>query len=205
MHLILHRPHPDRPCAAVTNIAVEITHPRADLIMLSYVVVGAISGILLTAVTPSFRNDGLWRHLFRGLYRDGGGPRLLRIQLHRRRSGLYRFADYRQGMTVAEETGMPAITVQTNPHRYQLQGGVFTRPSVGTAARVQWRLSLSAVIAERNRRLSYWALAHPPGKPDFHHPDGFTHPCHRDLLSCPSWSGSKTGRTPLRQQKVASR
>ena len=21
--------------------------------------------------------------------------------------------------------------------------------------------------------ISYWALAHPPGKPDFHHPDSF--------------------------------
>jgi hypothetical protein len=22
--------------------------------------------------------------------------------------------------------------------------------------------------------MSYWSLEHPPGKPDFHHPDGFT-------------------------------
>jgi hypothetical protein len=29
------------------------------------------------------------------------------------------------------------------------------------------------VIEETNGRLSYWALAHPPGKPDFHHSDCF--------------------------------
>jgi hypothetical protein len=36
-----------------------------------------------------------------------------------------------------------------------------------------WLLGLSAVIEEMNGRLSYWALAHPPGKPDFHHADCF--------------------------------
>jgi hypothetical protein len=35
------------------------------------------------------------------------------------------------------------------------------------------RLALAAVIEERRGRLSYWGLAHPPGKPDFHHPENF--------------------------------
>jgi hypothetical protein len=29
------------------------------------------------------------------------------------------------------------------------------------------------VIEEKSGLLSYWALKHPPGKPDFHHPDAF--------------------------------
>src|SRR3546814_3736372 len=33
------------------------------------------------------------------------------------------------------------------------------------------KLALSAVIEELDGTKSYWALAHPPGKPDFHHPD----------------------------------
>jgi hypothetical protein len=35
-------------------------------------------------------------------------------------------------------------------------------------------LGLSAVLEETNCRKSYWALAHPPGKVDFHHSDCFT-------------------------------
>ena len=35
-------------------------------------------------------------------------------------------------------------------------------------------IGLSAVIEEEGGRKSYWALAHPPGPPDFHHPDCFT-------------------------------
>lgn len=36
-----------------------------------------------------------------------------------------------------------------------------------------FRLALSAVIEEVGGRKSYWALAHPPGAPDFHHLDCF--------------------------------
>jgi hypothetical protein len=32
---------------------------------------------------------------------------------------------------------------------------------------------LSAIIEEADGTRSYWALAHPPGEPDFHHPDCF--------------------------------
>lgn len=33
--------------------------------------------------------------------------------------------------------------------------------------------AICAVIEEADGTKSYWALAHPPGKPDFHHADGF--------------------------------
>lgn len=33
--------------------------------------------------------------------------------------------------------------------------------------------AITAVIEETDGTKSYWALAHPAGKPDFHHPDGF--------------------------------
>ena len=31
-----------------------------------------------------------------------------------------------------------------------------------------WQVGLNAVLEEQGGRLSYWAIAHPPGKPDFH-------------------------------------
>jgi len=36
-----------------------------------------------------------------------------------------------------------------------------------------WLAGLSAVIEEPTGAISYWALAHPSDKPDFHHPDSF--------------------------------
>jgi hypothetical protein len=41
------------------------------------------------------------------------------------------------------------------------------------AAGVGLRLGLSAVVEDKARVLSYWALKHPAEKPDFHHADGF--------------------------------
>jgi hypothetical protein len=35
------------------------------------------------------------------------------------------------------------------------------------------RVGLSAIVEEADGTKSYWALAHPPGEPDFHHPDCF--------------------------------
>ena len=35
------------------------------------------------------------------------------------------------------------------------------------------RLGLAAIIEDKARVLSYWALKHPAEKPDFHHADGF--------------------------------
>ncbi len=35
------------------------------------------------------------------------------------------------------------------------------------------KLGLSVVIEDVDGNLTYWALAHPSDKPDFHHPDSF--------------------------------
>jgi hypothetical protein len=35
------------------------------------------------------------------------------------------------------------------------------------------RLGLSALIEDSDGGKSFWALAHPPGAPDFHHADNF--------------------------------
>jgi hypothetical protein len=45
-------------------------------------------------------------------------------------------------------------------------------------------LALSAVVEEHDGTLSYWALKHPPGRPDFHHADGYA----LDLAEADPWS-----------------
>ena len=41
------------------------------------------------------------------------------------------------------------------------------------AASDDWQVALSAVVEDASGDKSYWASAHPPGRPDFHHPDSF--------------------------------
>src|SRR5579871_6447317 len=51
--------------------------------------------------------------------------------------------------------------------------GPNSRREAGSAGMTPLHLALSAVIEEANGRKSYWALAHPSGRPDFHHADCF--------------------------------
>ena len=84
----------------------------------------------------------------------------------------YRFSNYRTDLCVATEINAPQIRVRSDPERYVLQASVELGQflfSQGSTLRV----GLSAVIEETSGHRSYWALAHPPGKADFHHSDSF--------------------------------
>jgi hypothetical protein len=78
----------------------------------------------------------------------------------------YDFIGYRAGMTERAVPRAPVIT----PRR----GGdvLFCDVAIPTAALPPppWRYGLTAVLEETGGVKSYWALAHPSEKPDFHHP-----------------------------------
>ena len=166
------RPHPDSRCAAVTGIDVDVARRRAGGLVLSYVVTGKIGDLRLPAVTASARTDELWRHTcFEVFVRVSAGEPYHEFNFAPSTQwAAYRFDGYRSGMRVAAEIDAPRIEAQTAPERYTLQAalGLSSLPR-----EAPWRLGLAAVIEETNGNKSYWALAHPPGKPDFHHCDGF--------------------------------
>jgi hypothetical protein len=70
-------------------------------------------------------------------------------------------------MAEAEVDALPYIRVEDNFTWWAL-GATIALPSDGN-----WELGLSVVLEERDGTKSYWALAHPSEKPDFHHPDCF--------------------------------
>src|SRR5262249_32832545 len=87
----------------------------------------------------------------------------------------YRFNSYRSGMGVADEIAEPRIEVQSGAERFTLSASLQLDRMSRLPQETSWRLGLSALIEEACGRISYWALAHPQGKPDFHHADGFAH------------------------------
>src|SRR5580700_9638862 len=164
--------HPDSPCAAATHINLDVPRPRATSLLLSYTVAGKIGDLLMPAVTAPARIDELWRHTcFEAFIRakpDGGYYEFNFAPSTQ--WAAYWFDGYRNGMRVAAEIGTPEIEVESTPERYTLRA--LLELSEWSSAS-PWRLGLSAVIEETNGRKSYWALTHPPGKPDFHHSDCF--------------------------------
>ena len=162
--------HPDSDCLAATRIDVDIARPRAGGLLLSYVVTGKIGDLRLPPVVAASRADELWRHTcFEAFVQPSPGEAYYEFNFAPSTQwAAHRFDSYRSGMRVATEIGAPRIEVQSAPECYTLQAALELDrlPS-------PWRLGLAAVIGEESGNKSYWALAHPPGKPDFHHSDCF--------------------------------
>jgi hypothetical protein len=78
-------------------------------------------------------------------------------------------------MTPAAEISAPRIAVQSSPDRLGLTVSLELEHLSDLPCDAPWRLGLSAVIEDTSGRMSYWALAHPAGKPDFHHLDCFAY------------------------------
>lgn len=170
MHLAL-KLHPDSRCDAVRAIAVEAVRPRAGTLQLSYKATGAIDGLRLPPIMAPARGDELWRHTcFEAFIRPAAGAPYFEFNLAPSTQwAAYRFDGYRGGMHDAEIVG-PRIEVRLLPGRFTLHAAL----ELDALPPGPWKLGISAVIEEVDGRLSYWALAHGPGRADFHHADCFT-------------------------------
>jgi hypothetical protein len=169
-------PHPDSRCLAAARIEVEVARPSANSLALSYIVTGPMNDVRVPPVTAAERGEKLWQHTcFEAFVRASGAEYYEFNFAPSTQWAAYRFGGYRSGMCIAEEINAFAIEVQSAPDRYTLRTALdLDRLSVLPHSAV-WRLGLSAVIEHTSGVKSYWALAHPPGTPDFHHVDGFAH------------------------------
>jgi hypothetical protein len=162
--------HPDCICEAVTRIEVDVVRPGPGALALHYRVTGAVGGLRLPAVSVPARADGLWQHTcFEAFLRAPAAQDY--YELNFAPSGewaAYRFSGYRSGRSDIE-LEPPGIETRATGERYEL------RATAQLPGMAPWQLGLCVVIEEANGRKSYWALAHPPGKADFHHPDSFVH------------------------------
>ena len=169
--------HPDSLGSPATHIEVQIARPHADSLVLSYTVTGQMRDIRMPPVTAATRGDELWRHTcFEAFVRASSGTAYYELNFAPSTQwAAYRFTDYRTGMCAAAEITAIQIETQSGPDFYMLQASLALAQLSVFPRGCAWRLGLSAVIEETAGRKSYWALAHPPGRPDFHHAIGFSH------------------------------
>jgi hypothetical protein len=171
------RRHPDSRCVAATRIEVDVSRPSRDSLALSYVVHGNIGALRLPSITAPARSDELWQQTcFEAFVGSAADAAYYELNFAPSTQwAAYRFASYRSGMHVATEIVAPRIEVQSAPDRFTLQA-VLSLDGLSDLPRdLGWRLGLAAITEDTNSDKSYWALAHPPGKPDFHHFDCFVH------------------------------
>jgi len=168
------RPHPDSIGPAGIRVEAEASRTGPRALSLRYRLAGPPGALRIPARAPPERADGLWKHTcFEAFIGGLDGDDYCELNLApSTRWAAYRFDAWRRGMAPADIPA-PRIEVLSAEDGVALEaeldlGAVGDLPAAGA-----WRLGLSAVVEDAEGRISYFALAHPPGKPDFHHPDGF--------------------------------
>lgn len=165
------RRHPATPAAAVRAVRVRLESPADGALELTYEVDAAQASVLLPPPAAAQRRDELWRHTCFEMFVAGEGDAYREFNFSP--SGcwaIYDFAAYRAGMDIVNTGTPPAIQRGAAGVSFtvNLDASLLRAARSGPAA-----LALTAVIEDADAQLSYWALRHPPGRPDFHHRDGF--------------------------------
>lgn len=209
------KPHPDTPCEAVREIAVDVAREGMAL-SLKFDLSGDVEAIAFPERRNAARADELWRHtcfeaflkplpdtrssrrksgpsdldegeecadqsepwpgqnqLSPDFRRDERGGGYVEINLSPSNQwAIYAFGGYREGMRSPDGVERRGLDCQITSDRFVLTT-TFDLDRLDILSSAQWRLGLSAVIELKDGPKSYWALAHAPGQPDFHHPDAF--------------------------------
>jgi hypothetical protein len=166
-------PHPDSIRPVPDRIDVDLDRPGSSQLRLHYSVYGGCLR-LPPPVAPT-RRDELWRTTcFEVFIRPGHGPGYFEFNFAPSTQwAAYGFSDIRTGMRPADLIAPPRIEVRAMPAAFELE--VLLSLDTGDfPPAIPWRLGLSAVIEDLDGAKSYWALAHPAPRPDFHNPDAFT-------------------------------
>ena len=164
------RPHPDTPPKAIHGVEVRWFEAKDGRLILRWQVKN-VDTLSLPPYAGKGRADELWRTTCGELFlkdESGSGYREFNFSPSGRWAA-YRFADYREGVADADLTEPPEVAGSAGEYLF-----VLTASLDGALLGGAGGAGLSMVIEERDGTVSYWALAHPPGKPDFHHPACFT-------------------------------
>ncbi len=163
-------PHPDFPAPDGTALAADWSLSDDQTLTIAYHVTDPGNRILWPARAQG-RADGLWQHTcFEAFIGSTTGPAYAEFNLaHSGAWAAYAFDGYRAGMRDLALPSDPQMAGESGLWQAAI-------PLAGLDALLgpaPWRLAITAVIEDTDGARSYWSLAHPSGKPDFHHPDCF--------------------------------
>lgn len=162
--------HEHTPAPQVQAIRVSAALTAEGALSLCYLLDADLDRLAIPAAIAPERSEGLWRRTcFEAFVMGDDAPAYREFNFSP--SGAwqaYAFQAYRQGGPLAEAAAPRIVREEEGT----LSLNVLLSSQNLPPGRRLW-LGLSAVIEATDGGLSYWALRHPPGRPDFHHPDCF--------------------------------
>ena len=169
--------HPETYTPAVEEIEARVGWTQDNALAFTYALKGDLMRLRIPLPQPLLRANRLWQHTcFEAFVALKGKPEYHEFNFAP--SGqwaAYSFQRYRKRTPLGNDIPAPApkITVRNLANGLDLDAIVRLDSLPITQPGACLQLALSAVIEDKNGMLSYWALKHPPGKPDFHHRDAF--------------------------------
>lgn len=167
--------HPDAHGEAVRGIGARVGRMPGGALAVTYVIDGDIDRLRVPRPRPAAIAHRLWQHTCCEMFiARKDSPAYHEFNLAP--SGewaAYAFDRYRHGAALAEEALAPQVAVRSTRDKLELDAVIRLDRLSARYAETPLLLALSAVIEDEDGSLSYWALRHPPGAPDFHHPHAF--------------------------------
>lgn len=166
--------HPTTRAQSVRGVEARVAWGHGGALVLTFALEGDLTQLRIPVPQPSRRTDGLWQHTcFEAFIRHKGEPAYYEFNFSP--SGewaAYAFRCYRDGMPLPQDLD-PCIAVRSTGERLELDAIIRLDCLPPGQPYTRLQLALSTVIEDKQSRLSYWALTHPPDRPDFHHLDAF--------------------------------
>jgi hypothetical protein len=172
-------PHPVSERGAIQGLVedldVQVTHQPEQKLTLVFRLTGELYALQLPEARPATRTDGLWRHTcFEAFIGHAGASEYWEYNFSPSGAwAAYHFSGYREGMAPLMKGVPPVLRSHVGEETLELEATLDLSWMARSDSDVGLRLGLAAVIEDRARGISYWALKHPAEKPDFHHADGF--------------------------------
>lgn len=161
--------HPDHTPQAIRRVSAALIGLDDHWLQLRWRIEGGAE-----LVVPPFagrrRADGLWQTTCFEMFVAGGAEGYCEFNFSPSEAwAAYDFTGYRAGMC-EREVARPPVGGLRGAGDLRLFDVAIPRAALPP---FPWRVGLSAVLEEEGGAKSYWALAHPPGKADFHDPACF--------------------------------
>jgi hypothetical protein len=169
--------HPATPTDVVRGIAARVSRHPAGMLAVRYVLEGDLDRVRVPPPRAPRVAAKLWQHTCCEIFvARKGSPAYHEFNLSP--SGewaAYAFDAYRAPTPGAADAAVvaPRVAVRGTAERLELDAEIRLDQLPEGHAGSKLMLGLSAVIEDNRGELSYWALRHPRGKPDFHHAEAF--------------------------------
>lgn len=183
--------HPANPARFHQNVEATLTHGGDGSLQVGYAVRGLNLDLRVPTPHAPAPAGALWKTTCCEIFLGAVGQAAYR-EFNFSTSGqwaVYEFADTRQPAPQPFDCPAPLLGCERSEDLLILTATLPQRALPDWQDRSETlRIALAVILEANDGRLGYWALAHAPGKPDFHHHAGF-------LLSLGS-AGFRPGHWP---------